>query len=48
MRRIAEISAAARMYLDPSRREGAPRHAMDEVGREQLGEEGDDVEAHDG
>ena len=46
--RIAEIAQRPEMHLDPSRREGAPRHAMDEVSREQLGEEGDDVEAHDG
>ena len=48
MRRIAEIAKLPQAHVDLLRLEGAPRHAVHEMRVEQLGEQGDDVEAHGG
>ena len=46
VRRVAEIAQLPEADVDLPRLEGAPRHAVDEMRLEELGEKGDDVESH--
>ena len=46
MRRIAEVAQRPEVDVDAARLEGAPGDAVDEVRREQLRKQRDDVDAH--
>ena len=43
---VAEVAQGPQPHIDLARLVGTPRHAERQKGREQLGKEGDDIEAH--
>ncbi len=45
---FGEVAQRPQAHVHRLAAEGAPRHALRQVRREELGEERDDVEAHDG